>query len=166
MGTIVNQFIYIPYIRRTCTGATDRVIGKDEGYMLTSERAVVVRGDFVARRADAVQSCAYGEMTCCDESGSLLVFRGEGPGATAGSLTRGPGTQEPVFEWLGPLCDDDMVAAARVLAERRSSGHQTAGKPSAHAHTPGGGASVVIINPCAPSRVIAGGAAGAPGARV
>jgi hypothetical protein len=117
MGFIFNSLFHF---RGACCATATRGMSTDMGFMLTSERAVAVRGEFVGRRNLGTQSCTYAEMNGCSVVGSSLQFAGAAPIVFRGrAVVRTIGVGGPLT-CFGPLADDDLDTAMRVLRERQA----------------------------------------------
>lgn len=149
MGFIFNTLFH--FRGSCCATAT---VSTDMGFMLTSARAVAVRGEFVGRRNLGSQSCAYADMNGCSVMGSSLQFAGAAPIVIRGRTVR-VGAVGGALTFFGPLADGDLDTAMRVMRERQAMVREVGGG--------GGGIGTVAIGLPVAAGPLYGAGYGAPG---
>ena len=130
MGVIFNTIFRLCVGAAGCRPARGQAFSSgDNGYLLTTERAVAATGDFAARRALGSTSCAYGAMSGANIMGNAVVFGGGGlvmpMGRRGGGVVLGGLAGQ--LSGFGSLAPQDADAAMRVLRERQAAAREAGG---------------------------------------
>ena len=132
MGVIFNTIFRLCVGAAGCRSARGQAFSSsgDNGYLLTTERAVAATGDFTAHRALGSTSCAYGAMGGVSIMGSAVIFGSGGLVMPMGRRGGGVvllGGLAGQLNGFGSLAPQDADAAMRVLRERQAAAREAGG---------------------------------------